>query len=329
MTRHSLGVLLVGAALLASGCKAKPTTLQVEPASLKFTATGETMMLLVTVLDEKGKPVEHAPCLFASSDGAVADVKQDGTVVSVGAGSTSIRVSCGELAAVSSVRVRLPTTIKLDLDCDKRCNLQSSDPLTFKLEVLGAVAQLKSQVLDDEGKPVEGKVRFEARDPDFHTGVRGLGVEIDDDGRVTARGVGKFMIIASAGGAVGKANVEVVMPVVDVVKVERASILLKPGEEAKVAATTYQRTIHGLRKVVGARLAWQSSNKQVAVVDDDGKIKALDEGFADVVVAADSGAFAQVGVRVDKVGKQAPKVTAKPKRRLSKTKLKLKRKRGR
>ena len=54
MKRPSLGIALV-AALLASGCKAKPTTLQVEPLSLKFTATGETVMLLASVLDEDGK----------------------------------------------------------------------------------------------------------------------------------------------------------------------------------------------------------------------------------------------------------------------------------
>ena len=308
----------MGALLLASGCKPKPASLQVEPSQLKFTATGETMMLLVTVLDEEGKALEHKPCLFASTDSSVASVKQDGTVAAIGAGTASIRVACEELAAVVAVKVRLPTTIKLDLDCDKRCNLLSSDPLSFKLEGLGASAVLKSEVLDDDGQPVEAKVSYEARDPDYHTGVRNLGIEVSEEGRVTARGVGKFMILAHAGGAVNKLSVEVTMPVVDVVKAEKSSVWLKPGEKTRVGVTTFQRTIHGMRTVQGARLAWQSSDKQVATVDDEGVIKALAEGFADVVVASDSGAFAQVAVRVDNRGKP----TFKPAKKTKKSRLK-------
>ncbi|MGI5861169.1 MAG: Ig-like domain-containing protein [Myxococcales bacterium] len=297
MTRPSLGIALVGA-LLASGCKAKPTTLQVEPSSLKFTAEGETVMLLASVLDESGKPLEHKPCIFVSSNSAVAEAKQDGTIASVGAGATEIRVSCEGLSAQVPVQVRLPTTIKLDLGCDKRCNLQSTEPISFKLEGLGATAKLSATVLDNEGEPVVTKVSYEVRDPDYHSGVRNLGIEVSDEGKVSARGVGKFMILAHAGGAVAKANAEVALPVVDVVKVDRASVWLKPGEKASVAASTFQRSIHGLRKVEGARLSWQSGNASVAIVDDEGLITAVGEGFADVVVAADSGAFAQVGVRV-------------------------------
>jgi uncharacterized protein YjdB len=314
MKRPSLGIALV-AALLASGCKAKPTTLQVEPLSLKFTATGETVMLLASVLDEDGKPLEHKPCIFAASNTAIAEAKQDGTVAAVGAGATDIRVSCEGLSALVPVQVRLPTTIKLDLDCDKRCNLQSTEPLSFKLEGLGATARLNARVLDNEGETVEAKVSYEARDPDYHSGVRNLGVEISDEGRVAARGVGKFMLLAHAGGAVAKANVEVALPVVDVVKVDKGSVWLKPGEKTTVLASTFQRSIHGLRKVEGARLSWQSGNAAVATVDDEGLITAIGDGFADVVVAADNGAFAQVGVRVAQKDKPDP-TSKKPSHKL-------------
>jgi len=297
--------LLCSLALLS--CKAKPASLQVEPDTIRFSAAGETVILLASVLDEKGTAIEHEPCLYVSTDAGVAEVKLDGTVTAVGGGRTDVRVTCSGLTKVIPVKVRLPHSVKLDVDCAKRCALQSSDPLSFKLEGLGAQASLKAKVLDEDGDPLQAEVRFEVRDPDFHSGVRKLGVEVSQDGRISARGVGSFLVLAHSGGAVSKASVEVVLPVVDVVKPEKGSVWLKPGEEAQLGARTYQRGHKGLREVEGARLAWQSSNKDVAVVDDDGRVKAVSKGFADIVVAADSGAFAQIGVRVDSSDKPSAK----------------------
>jgi uncharacterized protein YjdB len=307
MRRPLLPFLLVVVSLLAAGCKPKPTAVMVEPESLKFSATGDAIILMPTVVDAKAKAIKHKPCAFASTDTSVAAVGQDGTVRSTGAGNAEIHVSCEGLSAIVPVKVRLPTTLALDLDCDKRCSLVSnSNPLSFKLEGLGAVAHLKAKVLDDVGEAVDTEVRFEVNDPEFNAGGRKLGVEIGNDGTVTAVAVGKFMILAQAGVAVGKANVEVVLPRVDVVKADRASLWIKPGEEAVLGATTYQRQRGGLKAVEGARLAWQTSDKSVATVDDDGHVKGVSPGNADLIVAADSGAFAQVDVKVDPAAHPEP-----------------------
>lgn len=304
-----LGILVV---LALCSCKAKPASLQVEPESVRFSAAGETVILLATVLDEKGGALEHEPCLYVSTDSTVAEVRLDGTVTAVGGGRTDIRITCAKMEKLVPVKVRLPHTVKVDLECGKRCALQSSDPLSFKLEGIGSMATLKAKVLDEDGELMQAEVRYEARDPEFHDGVRKLGIELSPTGLVTARGVGKYMLLAHSGGAVSKADVEVVMPIVDVVKPEKGSVWLKPGEEVTLGARTYQRGPKGLREVEGARLAWQSSNKAVAVVDEEGRVKAFSTGFADVVVAADSGAFAQIGVRVDTAEKPTPTTSKRP-----------------
>jgi hypothetical protein len=305
-------------ALLAlCSCKSKPATLQVDPDNVRFSAAGETVLLLSSVLDDKGRAVEHDSCVYVSTDSTVAEVKLDGTVTAVGGGRTDVRVTCAGMTKVVPVKVRLPHTLKVELDCPRRCAVQTSDPIAFTLEGIGANATLKATVLDEDGAPMDAEVRFEARDPQFHDGARNLGVEVSQSGLVTALSVGKFMLLAHSGGAVGKANVEVVMPTVDLVTPEKSSVWLKPGGETTIAARTYRRGPKGLREVEGARLAWQSSDKAIVTVDEDGRLKALSVGTADVIVAADSGAFSQIAVRVDTADKPAakrPAKTTKPKK---------------
>ena len=230
LVRLSSVALAVGLCLLtASGCGSKPGSIEVNPKELRFNSVGEAAPLLVRLLDVEGKAMEHKPFTFISQDGHVADVRQDGTVVSVDSGATDIHVSYAGLTTKVPVRVALPAKVKLSAKCVKRCSVVRASPLSLRLEGIGAEARLISEVLDNEGQKLPLEVEFHAADPDFQAGHRKLGIEVARDGEVTSLGVGKFMVTAGVGSASDQMAIEVFFPVVDKV-VAQKTMFLKPDE---------------------------------------------------------------------------------------------------
>ncbi|MBI5548174.1 MAG: hypothetical protein HY901_30200, partial [Deltaproteobacteria bacterium] len=287
--------------------------LEVLPGSLKFTSAGETAILITHLSDRNDQSVQHSPCVFVTGDALIAEVRQDGTVTANGAGATEIRVQCERLTASVPVRVSLPSKVVIEARCEVRCSQMAADPLSLKLEGAGSVAKLTARVSDVAGDPVPVEVRWEVADPDFRAGTRARGVDISKDGELRANGaVGKYLVLASAGSVMTRGNVEVSNPVVDVLKAQ-GRLWIKPGAEAQIEPKGFRRTLDGLKPIAGARFGYTSSNPSVVKVGDDGRILGMSEGSTDVVVAADSGAFAQVQVTVaEKDPWAAPPAPEKP-----------------
>jgi hypothetical protein len=302
MRRMSRPALLVALAavvvIFLPGCKPKPAKLEVVPTSLTFHNAGEALILISNVSDKEGAQVEHEPCVYVTGDPLIAEVRQDGTVTANGSGATEIRVVCANLSAKVPVRVSLPAKVTIDARCDVRCTLVTTDPLALKLEGIGASARLNAVILDDQGEPVPVEPKWEVADPDFRAGTRRIGVEINKDGELRSTGqLGKYLVLVSAGTMGARGTVEVTSPVVDIVKAQ-GHLWVKPGGEAQIVPQGFRRSLDGNKPVGGAKYAYTSSNPEVARVNDDGKIVGGAEGVAEVVVAAESGAFAQVQVTV-------------------------------
>ncbi len=87
------------------------------------------------------------------------------------------------------------------------------------------------------------------------------------------------------------------MPTIDVLKAQ-PFIWLKPGEHANIEPKGFRRAIEGLKPVSGARYTFTSNDPAVVTVDDDGRVTGVAVGATEVVVAAESGAFAQVRLSV-------------------------------
>jgi len=278
------------------GCKPKPAKVEVLPASLKFNSPGDTVILMATVTDKAGAQVEHAPCVYVTGDPLIAEVRQDGTVIANGSGSTEIRVTCQDVAARIPVKVALPTKLTIDARCESRCSLMATDPLALKLEGVGAGAKLSAIILDDQGEPVPVEPKWEIVDPDFRAGARRMGVEVSKEGELKSTGqVGKYLVMVTAGSLVTRGNVEVTLPVVDIVKAQ-GHLWVKPGAEAQIQPQGFRRALEGNRPVAGAKFTYTSNKPEVARVNDEGKVTGVAEGTTEIVVAADSGSFAQVGI---------------------------------
>ena len=271
-----------------SACKPTPAKLEVIPNELKFTNAGDTVILITDLSDKEGRPVQHAPCSFVTGDPLIAEVRQDGTVSANGGGKTEIRLHCEGLSATIPVTVSLPTKVVIEAHCDTRCSQMGSDPLTLRLEGIGASARLAARITDDAGEVVPVEPRWEVADPDFKPGTRKLGVDITREGELRSNGqAGRYLLLVTAGAVVGRGSVEVVAPNVDEVKAQQ-NLWLRPGGEGQIEPKSFRRSFDGLKPVEGVHYNYTSNNLDVVKVDDDGKLAATGLGATDVVVAADT-----------------------------------------
>lgn len=286
--------------LFATGCSPTPVSLEVEPSTLSFTSSGDTVILITNLSDKDGKTiVKHDPCVFVTSDPLVAEVRQDGTVKANNSGKAEIRVQCAKLLAKVPVKVSLPAKVTIEAACEARCTQLTADPLILKLEGVGASAKLTARVLDDAGEPVGVEQKWEIKDPDYREGTRRMGVEIGKDGELHSLGiVGKYLVLVTAGNIVAKGSVEVTLPDVDVVRAQ-PHVWLAPNSTGQIEPEALERTKQGLKPIAGATFTYTSNNPTVAKVGTDGKLTAVSIGTTDVVVAAENGtAFTTVEVAV-------------------------------
>jgi hypothetical protein len=100
------------ALFLAAGCGGNgpsdpsvPSDIAIAPATVSFTAIGETEQLTASVTDQRGDPVTNATVTWSSSNAEVASVSPTGLVTAVGSGSTEISASSGELDATAEISV--------------------------------------------------------------------------------------------------------------------------------------------------------------------------------------------------------------------------------
>jgi hypothetical protein len=82
-----------------------PTDITVDPASVSFTALGQTEQLSPTVVDGQGTPLPDEPVSWSTSNSAVATVTPDGLVTAVGAGTAQVTAAAGSANTTVDVEV--------------------------------------------------------------------------------------------------------------------------------------------------------------------------------------------------------------------------------
>ncbi len=104
---------------------------------------------------------------------------------------------------------------------------------------------------------------------------------VDDKGKVTgvSEGYTRIFVKTQDGGKVDQCQVTVWPPiVVESVKLDKTSLEMNEGDTHTLTATVYPK------EVDNKEVTWSSSNKEVATVDNSGKVTAIKEGNATITV---------------------------------------------
>ncbi len=167
-----------------------PDSIVVLPEVLELTSLGEAVQLTVTVLDRRGQTVEDATVEWQASDPSVVTVAQNGFVLAVRNGKTTVTASADN--ALAEVRVTVgQVAISLQLESPGRAL------------IVGNSFQLAVAAVDARGKAIDDVAAIWSSADEAVAAV-------DETGLVRAVGVGTAVIRANTQSASDSVEVEVI-----------------------------------------------------------------------------------------------------------------------
>ena len=226
---------------------------------------GETFSLAATIYPENTTDKSLA---WSSSDAAVASVDENGVVTAVAVGSCVITATCGEVAGTCAITVKNPV-IPAD------CIVLTPDSAVIEV---GDILEITATVYPENA--TESRLTWRSSDENVAT-VHEHGHR---NATVTALNPGECTITAECyspnGVIMGSASITVKIHEVlaDSVVLNLDSAMMAIGEELTLIAAVYPDG-------VTQPLTWQSSNEEIATVDQDGAVKALAAGECDVTAS--------------------------------------------
>ena len=154
---------------------------------------------------------------------------------------------------------------------------EDKDPLSFNLAV-GDMRQLAIKAASQDGEPLPVEFAFVSDDA--------VSATVTDTGMIEAQRAGDAVITVTA---VGRGidieiNVEVLSEVKSVV-ISGGVRILAVGETTTLKATAYSKK-DGTGSTINASVSWDSSDEDVATVNDKGVVTAKSEGSTDITATA-------------------------------------------
>jgi uncharacterized protein YjdB len=230
-------------------------------------AVGESATIEPVLAKANGTPVNPNSLKWASTDESRATVNRDGVLTGVAPGSAMIIASSGRLADTTRVRI---------VERVQRAGVNIS-PDTVVLRWLNATATLTAAVLDDDGTQVaEPGLTWKSLNPGI--------AQTDDMGRITAKGVGTALIVASAVCCSQEDTAYArIHQVVDSVAIEQETVSLVQGSSVQLKPTALDR---GGSTIPDATFSFKSGNEAVARVSSDGVVTSQSSGTTTVTAAS-------------------------------------------
>lgn len=226
---------------------------------------------------------------WKSSNPKIASVSKNGKVTAKKNGKVTItaRVKGTKVRAQSRITVVTPVS-KIELN-KKSVSLETGQKFTLKTTISPKKASNKKVVYESSNKKVAA--------------VNKKGVI-----RAVSAGTAKIRVTAADGsGKKASCTVKVAKSAVSVtgVTLNKSQLVLKPDEEETLVATV--NPTNATNKAV----RWTSSNQSVAVVSDNGTVKAIAEGTATIMASAENDIHAVCAVTVEAASGQ-PEEPEKP-----------------
>ena len=263
--RHKLLALSVSCALAVSlaGCGVNVTGVALDlPDSLEkgstITATPEYAFDGATPESAAlAKKLDALDMSYTSSDPTVVMVDENGNIAAIGTGTAEVALSSkdGKITASKTIEVVVTPT-----------SITTTDALTL---TAGEAATLETVVTPDDATHVS--ISYTSSDNSVAT--------VSDSGEVTAVAAGDATITAAVNGMGLSADCKVtVLPAIESVELNRASLSLTVGGTAQLTYTTAPAD------ALVKDAAFTSSDETVATVDADGNVTAVADGAATITV---------------------------------------------
>jgi uncharacterized protein YjdB len=261
---------------------------------------GETLSepLSIRVVDEQGAPIRRVDVTWSVQSGggvlSATNTRTDGqgrTEVEWTLGSkpgeytVEAKVADGSLGSATFVGTILEggsnggddgdgTTDGGDGEPDEGTITVSPDEVV--LPAIDEDVALEAEVRDRQGRTVDTSLSWTSSDPSI--------VAVDQDGRAVARAAGAALVVASSDCCAPDTAQILVDQVATDLRVTPEAVQLLAG-----GATTLEANVLDANGYVveGAQVNWTSSDPQVAAVDDDGTVTALEPGTAHITASSD------------------------------------------
>lgn len=206
----------------------------------------------------------------------VIKVNDAGLVTALNSGTAKVQITitcqnpkCPSHHATATIKVLpiMAETVEIisdeivEIDGKKTVNLRNHSPLTLSAKVLPEETTYKT-------------IKWESDNPDVAT--------VDNEGNVTANAVGKATIKASCGNSYDICYINVTPIDIEYLEIEEPNITIKDNEtngENKLTVSYYPGNADN------TELVWKSSDTSILEVSEDGTLKPIKVGKAEVTVS--------------------------------------------
>ncbi|MCI4398456.1 MAG: Ig-like domain-containing protein [Acidobacteria bacterium] len=259
-----LGFLVTGSLLAC----AQPAKVKIDPAKVQLFDSGASKIVNVTVLDQKGRPMDKPKLKFSSSNPEVAEVDGAGKVMANSTGDAQVTVTAGKVSASVPVMVRIAASLKLDFRDKSQLVSGVQGPANSQVPLLVSG-------LDEMGKPADLSVAtFASSDPKVAV--------LDQQGVLTILSNGTTDVSVSLGKTKATLRVPVTILVPMAIKLQSPSLTVKAGESSPIP----YEVISDAGTTLSIVPLFTSSDPSVAKVDGNGLVTGLSRGSATVSIRA-------------------------------------------
>lgn len=235
--------------------------------------TSETKQLSATITPSASEVTDDTTIKWESSNPLVAEVSEDGTVKAVGVGKATIKATTSNgLVDTCEVNVVIPVTGAVFTE-------NSSNEINIEL------GRNEKDTLDVTLTPsnTTDKISWVSNDPSK--------VIVDDDGTITGVSGGTTTVVGTIGDFTLTATVNVIIKAESISFNKNSINDMLPGQENNTLEVTI------VPGDVGRKPTWDSTNKDVATVDENGVITAIKPGTTTITATLD-GVSASCEVKV-------------------------------